>query len=285
MEGIQVAWNNIILSLPNILKAILFFLIAWGVASLVRFLVIQGLGKIRFKRTLEQEGVDTNKESRIKNIAQLSYLLVFVLFVPSILDALNMESISIPISNMMQNLLAFVPNILGAIIILFIGFFVAKIVRDIAYGFMSTLNVDKWYDKLAVDSTTELTVENQTTLSKVLSNVLYGIILIPVITMALETLKINTLTTPIVSMLNSILAMIPNIFVAIILIVIGYYIAKYVAQILTALLNRVGIQKIYSWASKSSSTNIPQVNLAQIIGNIVRAIIMLFITVEALNVL
>ncbi|HHZ14014.1 MAG TPA: mechanosensitive ion channel [Clostridiales bacterium] len=287
MIGIQEAWNNIVLALPSILKAIVFLLIAWGAASLVRALVIKGLTKIRFGRKIRgaEESVDEQRENRIKSIGQLLYLLVFVLFIPSILDALNMESISIPISNMMQNLLAFIPNIIGALIILFIGFFVAKIIRDIAYNFLSTLNIDKWYDKLAIESEKGTTAERQTTLSRILSNVLYGIILIPVITMALETLQIETLTMPIVSMLNSIITMVPNIFVAIILILIGYYIAKYVGQILTALLNRIGIHKIYSWTEKNSETNIPRIDLALVIGNIVRAIIMLFITVEALNVL
>lgn len=288
MEGIQGAWNNILLALPNVLKAILFLLIAWGAASVTRNLAIKGLTKIKFKsRKLKdgEEKADGQREDIIKSIGQLLYLLVFVLFIPSILDALNMESISIPISNMMQKLLAFIPNIIGAIIILFIGFFVARIIRDIAYSFFNTLNIDKWYDKLAIEPEKDTTTESQTTLSKILSNVLYGIILIPVITMALETLKIQTLTTPIVTMLNSIITMVPNIFVAIILILIGHYIAKYVGQILTALLSRVGIQKVYSWAEKNSEANIPRINLAQLIGNIVRAIIMLFITVEALNVL
>ena len=69
-----------------------------------------------------EKKADGQREDIIKSIGQLLYLLVFVLFIPSILDALNMESISIPISNMMQKLLAFIPNIIGAIIILFIGF-------------------------------------------------------------------------------------------------------------------------------------------------------------------
>lgn len=196
-----------------------------------------------------------------------------------------MKSISEPISNMMQNLLAFIPNIIGAAIILFVGFFVAKLVRDVTYRSLKTLNIDKWYDKLDIDTEKNLTTEKQTTLSKVLSNVLYGIILIPVITMALEALKIDTLTAPIVTMLNNILVMIPKIFVAIILILIGHYIAKYVGQILTALLNRVGIQRVYSWTHKDSDAKAPRLDLAKIIGNTVRALIMLFITVEALSVL
>ena len=39
--------------------------------------------------------MDEQRENRIKSIGQLLYLLVFVLVIPSILDVLNMESISI----------------------------------------------------------------------------------------------------------------------------------------------------------------------------------------------
>lgn len=288
MNGIQTAWNNIILSIPNIVKALLFLLLAWGAASLARSLVTKGLTKMKFGEKLrkkDEETTDEHRGNRIKSIGQIIYLLVFVLFIPSILDALNMESISIPISNMMQNLLAFIPNIIGAAIILFIGFFIARIIRDITFSFLKTLKLDKWFDKFALKTEENEITETQATLSKVLSNILYGIILIPVITMALETLKIDTLTTPIVSMLNNILTMIPNVFVAIALIFIGHYISKYVGKILVSLLNRVGIQKIFSWADKNAETKIPRLDLAKIIGNIVRALIMLFITVEALNVL
>jgi hypothetical protein len=288
MDGIHAVWNNIILAIPDIIKALLYLLLAWGIASLVRGLVIKGFTKLKFVDKIwknKKDDLNEYREVRIRSIGQVLYLLVFVLFIPSILDALNMESISIPITNMMQNLLAFVPNVIGAAIILFIGFFIAKIIRDIAFNFFSTLNLDKWFDKFTLESDGDVSTETQATLSKVLSNILYGIILIPAITMALETLKISTLTNPIVSMLNNILVMIPNLFVAIVLVLIGHYISKYVGQILTSLLDRVGIQKVYSWTDRNSETQIPRWNLAKIIGNIVRILIMLFITVEALNVL
>src|SRR5699024_5887215 len=217
------------------------------------------------------------------------YFLVFLLFIPSILDTLDMDSVSAPISNMMQNLLAFIPRLIGAGIILFIGYFIAKILRDLSYTFLQTVNIDKWYNKfspqLSDDSTKESVEKQQYTLANVLSKVVFGLFLIPVITMALETLSIVTLTEPILIVLNNVMRMVPNIFVAIILIVLGYYIAQFISKVLEDLLTRAGIEKVFHWIDESTDGNIPKFNLSKIIANIVQIVIILFMTVEALRVL
>ncbi len=293
MSEIQNAINNIIGFLPNIVKALFLFLIAWVVAVIVKNLVKKVLLKFNVDKTLSKgktpPDIKYGKE-RVDNISQIVYYLLFILFIPSILDALNMRSVSAPISNMMDKLLAFIPNLIGAAVIIFIGYFIAKIIRDLVFSVLQTINIDKWYNKItpdfADDSKSNISQTQKNTLAKVLSNVLFGIILIPVITVALETLKITTLTRPIVIVLNKVLSIIPNIFVAIILIIVGYYIAKFVGQILTALLSRMGIQKVYSWIDlNTGSSNIPKFDLASIIGNLVKALIILFITVEALGII
>jgi hypothetical protein len=289
MNEFERVGNNLIGYLPNVIKALLLFLLAWLVATAVKKLALKLFEKINLDQKLSKGRRPANLEygkSTMRNIAQVLYFLVFILFIPSILDALNMESVSAPITNMMNKLLAFIPNLIGAGIILFIGYFIAKIIRDLVYNLLKTINVDKWYNKLTPDLADQENVspEDQSTLARVLANILFGIILIPIITVALETLQINTLTAPIVTVLDRVLNMIPNVFVAIILIIIGYYIAKFIGQILTALLARMGIQKVFSWIDRKSTKGIPRFDLASAIGTIVKVIIMLFIVVEALRI-
>ena len=295
MYELERAFNNLIGFLPNVVKALLLFLLAWVIAVVVKKVVKKVLLKFNLDRTLSKGKSPADPkygEDRVDNIAQIVYFLVFILFIPSILDALNMRSVSAPISNMMDKLLGFIPNLIGAGIILFIGYFIAKVIRDLVFSILQTVNIDKWYNKITPDISgspqtgANVSQVQKNTLAKVLSNVLFGIILIPVITVALETLNIATLTEPIVIVLNKVLNMIPNVFVGIALIIVGYYIAKFVGQIITALLSRMGIQKVYSWIDDNASANsIPKFDLASIIGNIVKTLIMLFITVEALRVI
>lgn len=293
MYELEMAMENLLGYIPNIVKALLLFLLAWAVAVIVRNIVKKILLKLNLDKTLSKGKTPADPEygeERVGNIAQIIYFLVFILFIPSILDALNMNSVSAPISNMMDKLLAFIPNLIGAGIIIFIGYFIAKILRDLVYSILQTVNIDKWYNKITPDlsegETAGITQVQKNSLANVLSNILFGIVLIPVITVALETLNIATLTEPIVIVLNKVLNMIPNVFVAMILIIVGYYIAKFIGQILTSLLSRMGIQRAYSWLDDNTGPNsIPKFDLASIIGNVVKALIILFVTVEALRII
>lgn len=288
MYDINLIMNNILSYIPNILKALILLLIAWGIAVLAKKLVEKLLLKTNMDTHLSKgtQPLDIqNGKEKVSSIAKIVYFLVFILFLPSILDALDMNSVSQPISNMMNNLLGFIPNLIGAGIILFIGYFIAKILRDLTKTLLRTANIDKYYSKIMPAVGEKVDGINQFTIAEVLSKVVFGLVLIPVITVALETLKIETLTQPIVMILNKVLLMIPNIFVAIILIVLGYYIAKFVGQLLESLLYTMGIEKIYSWADMKTDTDIPRFNISKIIGNIVKFLIMLFVTVEALRVL
>ena len=145
-------WTGMVMFLPSIIRALLLFLLAWVIAIAVKKLVQKVLIKMNLDEKLARGKKPSDPEygkEKVGNIAQIAYFLVFLLFLPSILDALSMESVSVPISNMMSSLLAFIPRLLGAGIIIFIGYFIAKILKDLTYMFLQTVNIDKWYNKIA----------------------------------------------------------------------------------------------------------------------------------------
>src|SRR5699024_8310779 len=75
-----------------------------------------------------------------------------------------------------------------------------------------------------------------------------------------------------------------NIFVAIILVTVGYYIAKILGGILQKSLQSTGINNIYGSLGIEDSKK-PSFDLAKVITSVVKVFIMLFFTIEALNVL
>ncbi len=272
----------------KILGAVLLLVVAWVVASIVKKLIVKLLMKTNMDKHLAKgtQPYSLEKgEERVNSIGKIVYLLVFILFLPSIFDRLDMQSVSHPIANMMNNLLGFIPDLIGAGVVLFAGYFFAKVIRDLTKTFLMTVNIDKYYNRISPNTVEKVEPKNQYVLADVLSKIVFGIVLIPVITVALEILSIQSLTQPIVTILNKVLLMIPNIFVAIILLILGYYIAKFVGQILESLLQKAGIQSIFSWADEKTASNIPRFDIAKIVSGLVKFLIMLFITVEALSVL
>jgi len=276
--------------LPNIIGAILLLLVAWIVASIVRAIFTKGLRKLGARRAMVKGHMATDErdaDSKLKSIGKIFYYLVFILFIPSVLDQLNMGTVAAPITNMMNKLLAFLPNLLMAAVIVIIGFFVAKFVKNLVVTILSTINIDKWFNKLTnkTGSPETMTPGNKNTLANVLGNVVFILVLIPIVTIALETLNIDTIAQPITSMLNQVLNMIPNIFVAIILILVGVALGRFIGDLLTSLLKGTGIDNVSKYLNTGNKSNSPSFDLASIIGKVVQTLIIIFFTVEALNVL
>ncbi|KAB8127384.1 mechanosensitive ion channel [Gracilibacillus oryzae] len=281
--------NQVVQAIPNVIAALLLLLLAWVVAVIAKNIIQKLLVKFGLHRTMSRTRLvedEAKGKQFLESIAKFVYLLVFILFLPAILDALNMDSVSGPISNMMDKLLGFIPNVIAAAIILIIGYVIAKLIKDLTERLLVTVNVDKWYNKVKPAQTTPASADAATAkLSAILANVVFVIILIPVITMALETLAIESISNPITAVLNNVLQMIPNIFVAIVLIIVGYYIGKFVGNLLTGLLEGTGINQIFDTLGTDNFRSKMRFNLSKTIGMIVQVLIIVFFVVEALNVL
>ncbi len=285
-NSFQQMLNNLIQAIPNVIAALLLLILAWIVAVVakgiveklfVKFGVHKAIGKTNFVEDEEQG------KNVLKSIAKIVYLLVFILFLPAILDALNMNSVSGPISNMMDKLLGFIPNIIAAAVILVIGYVIAKLVKELVERLLVSLHVDRWFNK--VKPTSQQSDDVNVTLSSVLANVLFVVILIPVITIALEALEIQTISQPITDVLNSVLTIIPNIFIAIVLVIVGYYLGEILGKLLTGLIQGTGVNNIFSSLGMENAENKVPFDIAKALGITVKIIVILFFTVEALSVL
>ena len=282
------ALANFINFLPQLLMGIVLIIVAWVVATLVKKALVKGLEATGMSSKLSKWGAadtDDQGSNMVSALGKVGYFLVWVLFLPGIFATFGLESIGRPVTNMIDTALAFLPNIIAALIILVLGFYVAKFVKNLIYNLGVAANVDKMMNKLTGstdNSNTEMVKSNKQTLASVLANTVYVLILIPIVLMALDVLNIDTIAQPISEVLNSILGAIPNILVAVVLLAVGVAIAKFPGDMLKDLLRGTGFNKYSSYLNKSGDMN---VDLAKIIGNTVAALIGVFFLVEALNAL
>ncbi|MBI5975968.1 mechanosensitive ion channel [Staphylococcus canis] len=144
------ALHTIIGFIPNLISAIILLIVAWIIATIVKKVIVKGLGALGFEDWLRKKGlVDRNRgtsesEGLIKTFGKLAYFLIFLLFLPAIFDALNMKSVSGPIRDMMQSILNFAPRILVAVIILVVGLFIAKMLGTLVKNLLQSLNVSRF---------------------------------------------------------------------------------------------------------------------------------------------
>lgn len=290
-NSVSTGFNSFMGFLPTLLGAIALLVIAWLIAVLVRKAAQKGLKAAGFGRLLTKWGLTNSDEqanSTIDSIGKVLYYLVWLIFLPGILGMLGLNAISTPITNMLNSVLTFLPKLFAAAVILAIGIFVGRFVKNLVYNLLITVNIDKWISKMtSSDAATEEAAPSpnqKMTIAKVLANVVYIIILVPVITVALETLQIRSIAEPIIMVLNQVLAAIPNIIVAVILIGVGVILAKFVGDLITGLLQGTGINKLNKYLRPSGSVS-SSIDLANVIGKVIQAVLIVFFVVEALNVL
>ncbi|HLR88106.1 MAG TPA: mechanosensitive ion channel [Atopostipes sp.] len=300
MDQLQNTWNSFAGVLPSIIGGIVLILVAWIVATLVKNAITKGLRAADMDNRLVGWGAARSEEQgagMIDMLGQVFYYLVWVLFLPGIFETFGLTSVAQPIQNMLHTALAFLPNLLAAVALVVVAFVVGKFVRNLVYNLALTLNVDRWISKLTGqtdNSASGRTAQSEATnaastyedkkdsIAKVLANIVYVLILIPILTVALEVLGIRSISEPIINVLNSIMAAIPNILVAVILLAVGIAIAKFVGDIVTNLLQGTGINNLTNNVNVSGAENF---DLAKIIGQVVAGLIGLFFFVEALNAL
>ncbi|WP_423188845.1 mechanosensitive ion channel [Alkalibacterium sp. f15] len=285
-DSFQNALSNFINFLPALLMGIALIVVAWIVATLVKKAIVKGLQTINLSTKLTKWGAANDEEQgnfMIEALGKVGYFLVWVLFLPGIFAIFGLDAIGAPIENMLFTALGFIPNIISAIIILVLGFYAAKFVKNLVYNIAIAANLDRFLNKFTGgDTDTSAIEENKNTLASVIANIVYFLVIVPIVLVALDVLNIQTIAQPVSDVLNTILNAIPNILVAVVLLAVGMVIAKFVGDMLADLLRGTGFNKYSSYLNKSGKMN---VDLAKLSGQIVAVLIGLFFLVEALNAL
>ena len=86
---------SLISGIPDIVVAILLLLVAFFAAKYAKKLTTKLLKAIKAEALLSKIGVkDTATNAAVEFMGKLVYFVVFLLFLPAVLDKLNMHSVS-----------------------------------------------------------------------------------------------------------------------------------------------------------------------------------------------
>lgn len=271
--------------LPAAARVIMLIFIASFLSNTVKKLVIKSLTKLKPVSYLSKWNLvksDTNEANLIQTIGQIFYFVTVIFFLPIILSGLGVASVVDPISSMFAKFFGFIPNIIAAGFILFLGFYFCKFIKNLVKNLIINLPIDKWMSKaLGQDSQTALTNEAQ--LADVLSTVVYVLIFVPILATALDTLGVAALSKPIVALLDQVVGFIPNMITAVLLLVIGGFLAKLIGNLVEKLLETSGINQYSKYLSFDEKA--ANYSLSKVIANLVRAVLGVFFLVQAIAVL
>ena len=276
MEYFRQMLDRFLGAIPNLVIAILLLVLAFVIASIVQSTVLKLMKSQKAEEYLKKMGVKNETiDSATNFIGKLVYFIVFLLFVPGVLNRLELNSVSAPILQLVNDFLSIIPKIVAAVIVVVVGLFVAKLVKDLLIPILKTLKIDVLQEKAGIQTT-----ENNS-FSVVIANIIYAVFVLVVISAALSILDIAAIYNPANQVVTAIFSAIPSIICAILIIAIGVFIAKLVAKALESVLASVGADKLTEKITGVAS----KVSLSKAIAAVVKYVIFVIVTVQAINVL
>lgn len=262
---IMVDWGT------KLLFAVLIYIATKFIASGVKWAFAKLVDRITILQRASASG-----QSVGESLGTIAGLIIWLFGWIAILTVFELEAVTEPLQALLDNVMGFIPNIVGAGLLGFIGLMIAKIVRDLVVTFLQTVNLDKWFNMAGGDEVT-----GNTTITSTIGVIVYVLIIVPFAIAALQALQITAISDPAVTLLEMILGAVPLIIGAALLLGLAYFIGRWVSSILEQVLPGLGVDR-----SVNALGILPEgSSVSSIISKIVMVAIMLFAAVAATRLL
>lgn len=134
-------------------------------------------------------------------------------------------------------LAGFVPQLLAALLLLFVGWVLASLIRTGVVKLLDVLKFDELSQKTGIDAFLKQGNIN-ISLSRIVANLIYWLFILVMIVMVSNSLGLHAVA----ELFNRIVLYIPNIIVAILVLVFGVLLARFINRLVFAYLNNMGVE-------------------------------------------
>jgi hypothetical protein len=280
---------------PRILIAILILVATWLVARAVQWMLQKAVDR---SPALKKHVSGTPDETVGKQLGTIAKLIIWLVGIMAALQFLGIGQILAPINQLVTEIFEFLPRLIGAGLIFFIGLIVARIVRRLVETVLTAANVEGLLGRVGLSGsgtpapasgsdaalgssgTTGATTslgQTRASLARAAGILVFALIIIPVAIAALQVLGIEAISGPAISMLNQILAAIPRILSAALWIGIAFIAAKLLKSIIEAVLPPTGFDQAIQSTGVVPASTTP----SRVVANIAMIAIILIASIEA----
>ena len=155
------------------------------------------------------------------------------------LAVVDLQSLIVePVREMLTRMVGYLPTLLGALIILIVGWIIAKTIRGIVNRVLKIIRFEKLADKAGISEILRKGDLKATT-CEVLSGLVYWLVIIMVLVMVVNALGMHQAS----SILESLFTYIPNVIAAIFVLVIGMFLASFVSGIVRTAASNANLPK------------------------------------------
>ncbi|MGA1797667.1 mechanosensitive ion channel [Sphingomonas sp. 4RDLI-65] len=233
------AWSYVEIWTPRIIAALIILVIGWAIARAVKW----GVAKLVNKTPLAIHANEPNANPRNPTtigaqVGDAAYWVVLLIALFLATQPLGLAGATGPLGDMLQGFGTAVPRIIGAALIFFLGYVLAKVAKKAVEAVITASHVERF--STHVGGTTPA---DPTMLPRTIGGIVFALIIIPVSIAALDTLNIAAISQPATAMLRIILDAIPHVIAAGMILAVAYVIAKFASRLLTQFLATTGFDR------------------------------------------
>ena len=264
--------NQVLTFIPNIIAAVAVGVVGWVIATVARTAINAALAKTSMDERLSAKA---GVKPMSSTIADMVYWFILLIVLTMVLGQLELDGLFAPLTNMVDKIFSFIPNILIAGVVFVVGYIIAKVVRGIVTNLVSTFDVQKLATKAGLSE--------QNSLPNIAGSLAFLVVIIPTIIAALNALKIDVIARPATNMLNKIMEALPNIFMAAAILIVTFYVVRMVANIIKGLLENTQINQLP--AKVGLEQTMGDKKISDLVGYAIIFFAMLFAAIAAADLL
>jgi Conserved TM helix len=262
---------------PRILMALAILLLAHFIAKAVKWGMAAILDRLPFAKTANAGA--SKDETMGARIGEIGYWLVWLVGLIAALTTLGLGQVVAPLRELVRGFFTFVPNVVGAGIIFFVGWIVAMVSRRVVSSTVGAFRIGDLAEKIGMPS---LTSQG---LAKAAGQVTFVAIIVPVAIASLEALKISAISDPAVAVLKQLLETIPRLIAASAVLGISYFLSRWISGLIQQTLPTLGFDasvKQLGLFTDSQEGDYPATNA---VAWIATTAVMIFAAIEAAKLL
>jgi len=269
---------------PKILIALAILVLTWIVARAVKWVIQKAIDR---SPALRKHVTGTPEETVGHQLGVIAKLIVWLVGIMAALRFLGVGQILAPIDNLLNQIFAFLPRLIGAGLIFFVGLIVARILRRLTETLVTTINLDGLLARVGLSvgapapaSTADTSsLAPRASIAKALGILVFALIIFPIAIAALQALGIESVSGQASELLDQILLAIPPVLSAALWIGIAFVLGRFVKSILEAVLSAFGFDR----AVHSIGMVPPGVSPSRVLANIGMVAVVLFGLIEGMK--
>ena len=254
--------------IPQIVGAVAIFALGWLVAVLVRAGARRLLGVLAVNRRIhESTGVQIDAEHPV---AVGAFWLVLLGALIAALNTLDLSNLSNPFSQMLADILSYLPHLLAGLVLTVVAWLIATVLRAAVVKALSLTSMDERLSAAA----------GMAPMSGNVGNVLFWLVMLLFLPSILDAFRLQGTLGPVQTMLTAALGMLPNVFAAAVIGFVGYVVARVLRGLVGNLLSAAGADALAGRVGLDAS-----LKLSRLAGTVVFILVFVPSLIAALDAL